>query len=75
MQYLARGFSLAVPYLESAEYFTLLRRHELLAGLHLTDTPSPPAPLQNLLAEAAVVGCMQQSDRRHVRALNLDTLG
>lgn len=75
MQYLKRGFSLAVPYLESSEYFSLVRQHELLACLHLAETPSPPSPLQNLLAEAAVIRRLQQGDRNRNWKAHLDTVG
>jgi hypothetical protein len=54
-EHLARGFRLAVPWLSSAGYFELVRRHERLDGLRLTDTPAPAQGLAALLAEAAVV--------------------
>jgi len=75
MQHLARGFSMAVPYLEPTEYFALVRQHEFLACLPLGDTPSPPCPLQDLLAEAAVIRRLQQNDRRRMWDAHVDTLG
>ncbi len=75
MQCLAQGFSQAVPYLEPAEYFALVRQHECLASLRLTDTPARPCALQNLLAEAAVIGRLQHGDRGQQRSTHLDTVG
>lgn len=73
--HLARGFRLAVPWLSSAGYFELVRRHERLDGLRLTDTPAPAQGLAALLAEAAVVRCLQNGRRGHGLNEHRDTVG
>ena len=54
LDYLEHGFHLAAPRLAPQEYFELLHRHESLACLSFTDTPSAPQDLAALLNEAAV---------------------
>ena len=74
-EHLARGFRLAVPWLSSAGYFELVRRHERLDCLRLTDTPAPPQGLAALLAEAAVVQRLQTGGRGRRPNEHRDTVG
>jgi hypothetical protein len=74
-QHLADGFALAVDYLTSHEYFQLLRQHELLACLPLSETPSVPQELPSLLAEAAVIKQLQAGAGTGYRPTHLDTVG
>jgi len=74
-QHLERGFALAVPLLEAADYFHLVRRHELLGYLCMSDTPSLPQTLDALLAEAAVIRRLQQGTGRQHYCAHLDTVG
>jgi hypothetical protein len=74
-EHLARGFRLAVPWLSSAGYFELVRRHERLDCLRLTDMPAPPQGLERLLAEAAVVRHIQQGRRGRGPNEHRDTVG
>lgn len=61
--HLARGFALAVPRLAPADYFVLLRRHELLRALSLHEQPSPAQTLADLLTEARVIRRLQPAGR------------
>ena len=74
-RHLERGFSLAAPLLGAADYFQLVRRHELLGYLSRSDTPSLPQPLDALLAEAAVIRRLQQGVGRQYPCAHLDTVG
>ena len=63
---LEQGFMRAARHLGSGDYLCLLRRHELLGYLVLTDTPTDPQPLDVLLTEAAVIRRLcENSGRRH----------
>ncbi len=75
LAHLARGFRHAAPLLETADYFRLLREHELLAGLPFSDTPAAAADLPALLNEAAVIRRLQHGGRRQPAWPHLDTLG
>lgn len=55
LELLRQGFFTAAPHLQARDYFELLRRHELLAYLPLSDRPAAPQPLAALLTEAAVI--------------------
>jgi len=74
-QHLHDGFALAAEYLSSAEYFRLVRQHELLRWLVLSDAASAPQQLQSLLAEAAVIKQLQGDTGVPFGATHLDTLG
>lgn len=74
-QHLADGFILAADYLSSTDYFQLLRQHELLAWLPLSETASPPQPLASLLAEAAVIKQLRGAADVQFGRAHLDTLG
>lgn len=73
--HLALGFELAAPWLSTVSYFELLRRHEMLACLRLTDRPAPAQGLAALLSEAAVIRCLQGRDKRRRTNEHRDTLG
>jgi len=74
-QHLARGFSLAARYLDTAEYFLVVRRHELLACLALSGLPALPRNLQSLLTEAAVIRRLREGVQRSYQNTHCDTLG
>jgi hypothetical protein len=75
MTHLERGFRLAAPFLETADYFRLLREHELLACLPFSAVPAPARDLPALLNEAAVIRRLRQGDRRRPVRPHTDTLG
>jgi hypothetical protein len=75
LQHLDYGFRLAAGYLEARDYFLLVRRHDLLRYLTLSDAGGAPQGLQSLLAEAAVIRQLQGTER-HVSSMpHCDTLG
>ena len=74
-RHLERGFALAVPQLDTADYFRLVRRHELLGYLCMSDTASLPQALDELLVEAAVIRRLREGTGRHYRCAHLDTVG
>ena len=74
-RHLADGFALAVNYLAANDYFALLRQHELLACLPLSETPSLPQKLASLLTEAAVIKQLQAGECRQYRQAHRDTVG
>lgn len=59
MERLRNGFFLAAPHLQAAEYFQILKRHELLALLPLLAQPGKPQGLESLLREARVIQQLQ----------------
>lgn len=63
-QHLDSGFELAANLLEPGEYFVVLRRHESLRHLPLSDQGAAPAGLEDLLREAAVIGRLAGPARR-----------
>ena len=74
-RHLGQGFSLAVEFLDSSDYFRLVRQHELLDYLPIPATPAEPLELQSLLTEAGVIRRMQAgAGKSHVSA-HLDTVG
>ena len=75
MRYLQNGFRLAAPLLDANEYIELLRRHELLEYLPLSDRPQPPQALDALLREAAVVKRLRADERRQHESGHSDTVG
>lgn len=54
-QHLDSGFQLAAHILRPEEYFVVLKRHELLRLLVLSEHPSAPLRLDELLTEARVI--------------------
>lgn len=73
--HLESGFLQAARYLDSADYFRLVRRHELLGYLVLSENPAGPQPLDALLSEAAVIRRLRANDRRHYVNAHHDTVG
>jgi hypothetical protein len=67
LDHLSIGFREAAGLLEPAEYFLLLRRHELLAELPLALAPSPAQTLADLLAEASVIQRLKGATARSRR--------
>ncbi len=55
MQHLDKGFEVAAHLLAPADYFEVMKRHELLRLLPLSGRPAAPRPLQGLLTEARVI--------------------
>jgi len=75
LQHLDCGFRLAAGYLEAADYFLLVRRHDLLRYLPLSAAGVAPQGLQSLLAEAAVIRQLQGARRHTCSVSHSDTLG
>lgn len=73
--HLAHGFGLAVPWLASASYFELVRRHELLSFLRLTDRAAEAQGLAALLSEAAVIRRMRDRMSHSRTGEHRDTVG
>ena len=73
--HLERGFTLAIPQLSPADYFALLRRHELLRMLPLGTEASAARTLPDLLTEARVIRRLQPAGRRPGDPAHEDTLG
>jgi hypothetical protein len=74
-RHLECGFSLGARWLNSADYFALVRRHEQLGWLPLMETPARPAPLRILLNEAAVIAQLAGSHRSTSVRSHYDTVG
>jgi len=60
---LKQGFDRIQPWLQADEYFTLLKRHEVLGILTLSPSGSMALSLQELLNEAAIVRKLQGVSR------------
>ena len=63
-EHLKRGFTLATPLLKPVEYFAVLRCHELLGSLVLTERPATAQTLLSLLNEARVIKQLQPAGGR-----------
>lgn len=74
-EHLARGFSLAARRLHAADYFVLLRRHELLEYLPLSETLAVAQDLGSLLEQAAVIKRLRGGERKRFEKAHHDTLG
>jgi hypothetical protein len=74
-QHLGRGFSLAARHLDTVDYLLLLRRHDLLEYLPLSESPVVAQDLQSLLKEAAVISRLRGNERRVHKSSHRDTLG
>lgn len=72
---LEQGFMRAARFLDSGDYLRLLRRHELLGYLVLTETPVDPQPLDVLLSEAAVIRRLCGNTGRCNKNAHCDTVG
>jgi hypothetical protein len=75
MAYLTAGFREAAPMLESADYFALVRQHELLEYLPWSEKPSMALALDELLAEAAVIKQLRSGQADMRACLHQDTVG
>jgi hypothetical protein len=75
LPHLQAGFNLAAGYLEPADYFRLLRRHELLGYLGLGDGLAPARNLAVLLTEAAVIERLRSGEGRQFESTHRDTVG
>lgn len=75
MAYLTAGFREAAPLLETAEYFALVRQHELLGYLPWSKKPSMALALDELLAEAAVIKQLRSGQADMRACLHQDTVG
>ena len=75
MAYLTAGFREAAPMLESADYFALVRQHELLGYLPWSEKPSMALALDELLAEAAVIKQLRSGQADMRACLHQDTVG
>ena len=75
LQHLDHGFRLAAGYLEATDYFLLVRRHDLLRYIPLSDAGVAPQGLQSLLAEAAVIRQLQGEGPHTCGVSHFDTLG
>jgi hypothetical protein len=75
LQHLDHGFRLAADYLEATDYFLLVRRHDLLRYIPLSDAGVAPQGLQSLLAEAAVIRQLQGTGPNTCSKSHYDTLG
>lgn len=74
--HLKRGFTLATPRYKPAEYFTVLRCHEMLGWLLLTEQAAVAQSLPDLLNEARVIKQLQPANRgAQARHNEDDTLG
>lgn len=63
LQHLDRGFAMLTATLSPTDYFALLKRHELLRLLVLTEAGSSPLDLTGLLLEAKVIRRLRHGGR------------
>ncbi len=74
--HLSSGFYLAAPLLLPRDYFRMVKRHDLLCYLPLSDEPSEPGDLRTLLSEAAVIRRLRSRRIFNDDAgMRLDTIG
>lgn len=76
-EHLDRGFALAAHLLEPEDYFTVLKRHQLLRQLPLSSLPVVGSPLSQLLEEAQVIAQLKDGVKRRfsVGPGHNDTIG
>lgn len=55
MHYLERAFMTSRALYAPSDYFQVMKRHQLLAELPLSEHPTPPRTLQELVTAAAVI--------------------
>ena len=72
---LQQGFETAREQFLATDFFTVMRRHELLAELPLYAEPRPPVDLDTLLCEAAVIRRLRGPRRLRLRHDGADTTG
>jgi hypothetical protein len=75
LRHLDSGFRLAAKHIEAVDYFRLVRRHDLLRYLPLSDEAAAPQGLQSLLAEAAVIRQLRGAERYACGVSHHDTVG
>ena len=75
LSHLDSGFRLAADYIEATDYLLLVRRHDLLRHIPLSDKAAVPQGLESLLAEAAVIRQLRGAERYACRVSHHDTLG
>ncbi len=77
MEHLSRGFEVARNLLDAEDFFIVRKRHKLLGRLALGYRVLPPATLEELLAEAAVIRQLKWSAGIFPRPTgqHTDTLG
>ena len=75
-QHLDDGFQCAANLLEPEEYFTVLKRHESLRHLSLSDKGADPVELEGLLREAGVISRLAgpRRGRREAGTKHQDTV-
>jgi len=75
-RHLDDGFELAANLLEPEEYFVVLRRHDRLRHLPLSENGTAPADLESLLREAGVISRLsgRGRSRRTGRPKHQDTI-
>lgn len=77
LEYLQQGFKQATNLFPAADYLEVMRRHERLNNLQLTEKPAKPQALQDLLIEADVIKKLKGKEKYHcdILADNKDTVG
>ncbi len=77
MDYLQQGFQHASKLFPAAAYLEVMRRHERLKHLPLTDSPAAAQTLQDLLMEADVIKRLKGKEKYHCDIIsdNNDTVG
>jgi len=73
--HLERGCIQAAGFLETCDYFGLVRRHETLGYLALTECAGEPLPLHALLTEGAVIRRLRAGRRCVTEHAHHDTVG
>lgn len=77
MEYLQQGFKQATNLFPAVDYLEVMRRHERLSSLPLTEKPANPQALLDLLIEADVIKKLKGKQKHHcdILADNKDTVG
>jgi len=77
MEYLHRGFKLASNYIDAAGYLEVMRRHERLKQLPLSNSPATAQNISDLLIEADVIKKIKGKEKHHCDIMvdNKDTVG
>lgn len=74
-EHLERGFELARDWFPAADFFTVMKRHELLAELPLYPQAHTPQGLQSLLNEAGVIRRLRGRRPIIIQRGQVDTMG
>lgn len=75
MNYLNRGFLAAAHFFQPQDYFTVMKRNELLSYLTLSDAGVAPATLEELENEARVIRKLKKNKNHQYKNSQFDTLG